>query len=861
MINIPARVSAASPPNGSITSSPMSSMQHEEISTQVKEACARIPPLWPLKNFVAVNPFIGLTDKHFIDTCALMRRVTPGDIFMPAAYYQQRLDTGEIGSADLQNALEQAQQTLPNEYKAVLAGLTPSSLKQTLSNQSKIPNASSASSAILTVADSLDDLYDTHWVAFIVDEISKWCSAYYDEGQASWRMPWRGGPLFGAWKQAARYDANSEMMGLRAFRAFVAALPDEAMAAIKYSLNILRVPDSAMTDFLHRQLMSISGWSGYVQYQVREKRMKGKSDDSLQHLLAIRLAYEAALYQQYNTPNFVERWTHTMASGQSAITDVASFEVLTSYLWQLAAENAYQRRLLASLGGRLTSESPAMIRPALQAVFCIDVRSEVLRRSLEAQSPQVETIGFAGFFGFPIEYVAFGQRNGQAQCPVLITPSFRIRESLPDGSHQQVEKALRNKFFAQRLRHAWSAFKTSAVSCFSFVETSGMLSGLKLVKDSLGGNHDVHVADMAPMVQRETTPHKQHGHDHPHLHDSGMSVDEQIAVAANALKNMGLTTTLARLVVFCGHGSSTTNNPYGSGLDCGACGGHSGEVNARVAAAVLNHPPVREGLRTHGIYIPEDTVFLAALHNTTTDDITIFDAASVPTTHTEDLYHLQRWLEAASRETRVQRAPLLGLVNVPAAQIDKQVRARSRDWAQTRPEWGLAGNAAFIAAPRERTQGLNLSGRTFLNNYDYHSDIDRSKLELIMTAPMIVASWINLQYFASTVNNQQFGSGNKTIHNVVGTIGVWQGNSGDLQVGLPLQSVHDGHRWMHEPLRLSVLIEAPRTMIDEVIRAHESVRELFNNGWLHLIAIEDGGQRFARYYGNLQWKSIEDFPV
>ena len=60
---------------------------------------------------------------------------------------------------------------------------------------------------------------------------------------------------------------------------------------------------------------------------------------------------------------------------------------------------------------------------------------------------------------------------------------------------------------------------------------------------------------------------------------------------------------------------------------------------------------------------------------------------------------------------------------------------------------------------------------------------------------MLVASWINLQYFASTVNNRRFGSSNKTIHNVVGTLGIWQGNSGDLQVGLPLQSVPTARTW------------------------------------------------------------------
>jgi uncharacterized protein YbcC (UPF0753/DUF2309 family) len=74
-----------------------------------------------------------------------------------------------------------------------------------------------------------------------------------------------------------------------------------------------------------------------------------------------------------------------------------------------------------------------------------------------------------------------------------------------------------------------------------------------------------------------------------------------------------------------------------------------------------------------------------------------------------------------------------------------------------RPEWGLAGNAAFIVAPRERTYHLNLKGRVFLHNYIHAADTTKSTLELIMTAPMIVTNWINLQYYASTVNNQALG--------------------------------------------------------------------------------------------------------
>ncbi|MBV5330909.1 DUF2309 family protein, partial [bacterium] len=170
--------------------------------------------------------------------------------------------------------------------------------------------------------------------------------------------------------------------------------------------------------------------------------------------------------------------------------------------------------------------------------------------------------------------------------------------------------------------------------------------------------------------------------------------------------------------------------------------------------------------------------------------------------------------------------------------VEAEVRRRSRDWSHVRQEWALANNAAFIAAPRTRTAGLDLGGRAFLHEYVWQKDDGFKILELIMTAPMVVANWINLQYYGSVVDNRRFGSGNKVLHNVVGgAIGVLEGNSGELRVGLPLQSLHDGRRWVHEPVRLSVFIEAPETAIDAIIARHELVRQLVDHGWLHLLRI------------------------
>jgi len=125
-----------------------------------------------------------------------------------------------------------------------------------------------------------------------------------------------------------------------------------------------------------------------------------------------------------------------------------------------------------------------------------------------------------------------------------------------------------------------------------------------------------------------------------------------------------------------------------------------------------------------------------------------------------------------------------------------------------------------------------------------------------MTAPMVVASWINLQYYGSTVDNAFFGSGNKVLHNVVGTLGVLEGNGGDLRVGLPWQSVHDGENYIHEPLRLNVMIQAPVDAMTDIIARHPQVRQLVDNGWIHLFALDEAGKVAHRYMGGLNWSAL-----
>ncbi|MDO6846324.1 putative inorganic carbon transporter subunit DabA, partial [Escherichia coli] len=183
-------------------------------------------------------------------------------------------------------------------------------------------------------------------------------------------------------------------------------------------------------------------------------------------------------------------------------------------------------------------------------------------------------------------------------------------------------------------------------------------------------------------------------------------------MAARILKAMSFTSDFARLVVIAGHGAKVVNNPHASALHCGACGGYSGEVNARLLASLLNDKEVRAGLSEHGIVIPADTLFLAALHDTTTDAVTRFTEDHPSPEHAQDLVQVTQWLAAAGALARGERA-----LRLPRANRGQDIAHRARDWAEIRPEWALAGCQAFIAAPRSRSAGRDLAGRAFLHDY------------------------------------------------------------------------------------------------------------------------------------------------
>jgi uncharacterized protein YbcC (UPF0753/DUF2309 family) len=700
-----------------------------ELARLIDAACNRIAPVWPLDRFVAVNPFHGLVSQRFEEAAATLRRIADARMYMPRGWYRAQLDAGRISDDDLREA-------------ARLCGsqLTPPQLRAEAAAEHQTP---AGGVPLLTAL--VDELDADDWSSFVVERISHHCAAYFDMGQATWKRPWEGMSLYASWRRFAALDYSLTMMGQDAMRARVKALPESPRACIASALGRLGIPETAALDYMHAALLDIGGWAAWTRLLRWEQELAGDSDDTIVELLAIRLAWDVLLYEHKSTPTLRPRWREICArlgrgedgagvgGNQGEAGDPEVEHVLLT-----ALEQGYQRRLIDDL--RRGNNAAAVVkplnkRPAVQAAFCIDVRSEIIRRALETVCPKAQTLGFAGFFGVPIEYVPFGASTPRSHMPVLLTPKYRVCSTIQDSDAHETQEALATQRRRTGIAKSWKAFKMGASSCFSFVEAAGiLLYAPKIIADSFGWSRPVAAPD--DLHLDETTEHRvgpsldapshgacDHGHDQAHDHEHapqafGIPEADRVPLAEGILKAMSMTDNFARLVLLVGHGSTVVNNPHATGLDCGACGGMTGEASARVTAALLNDADVRQGLAARGLAIPADTWFIGALHDTCVDEVRLFDTQRLPPGYAEELAELRSWLKQAGEVTRLQRAARLGLEQQPLHAVNADIRRRSRDWSQVRPEWALAGCAAFIAAPRARTRGLDLAGRTFLHDYN-----------------------------------------------------------------------------------------------------------------------------------------------
>jgi len=767
------------------------------------------------------------------------------------------------------------------------------------------PSESSTIATEMTLLTWCDRAFHTQLEWLVNKEMIKWCESFLDEGQAAWPMPYREKGFYQTWKTLAAMEWSP--CGISSSGKKVRALPASAEEAVLAHLDALAIPSELRQDYLSLALASLSGWASFINWRSEHSTYEWQAAypiDLVQYL-AVRLFYERELVdqtcraelgiegnfqavlshlqaKQAIKPNSLEigrlasAWRLTMLAGALRFSQqefLSAEELLLNQLlewmddfpesehgtvWLNAYEAGYHENLIQSLQdsvSKLEGDNTDSARPLAQAMFCIDVRSEPFRRHLEAVG-NYETIGFAGFFGIPIRCRALNQHHETDQVPAILEPKYTVHEVVREDQKNQLVRHNGGARVLYAIKEMLDDMKYHVLTPYIMVESIGWFFGLQLFGRTLfpeayrKWQTRAKSAIVTPVGTQMTVDRTGD--------DLGLTPEEQCATIETVLSMMGLTKNFARLVLVCGHTSTSDNNPYEAALNCGACGGNSGKPNARLLAAMANKPYVREHLAKKGIVVPEDTHFVGAVHDTTTDAIELFDTEDLPDTHRQDLERLQESLKEAALRTNHERC--IRLPGAPNDPLDaaKEIGRRAGDWSETRPEWGLAGNAAFIIGGRALTKDINLEGRVFLNSHDYRLDSTGALLEGLMMGPMVVGQWINAEYYFSATDTEVYGSGSKIYHNVVGRIGIMSGPQSDLRSGLAWQSMMNGDQVYHEPLRLFVAIEAPRDRILEIVDRQPILKQLCDNEWIHLLAIDhESDNKLYLYRAQKGWLDVD----
>lgn len=725
------------------------------------------------------------------------------------------------------------------------------------------------------------------------------CAAYIDQGIANWVLPRRDEGFFTAFREMYRQSwgpPNHWLHGLKEILDDISEHGIGPLDSIERSLDALGVAREDRETYIQKSLLALRGWAGMIWQTEREtdRVVHPSQPGSLVDFLAVRLILDrlaleevAKSHLSFNGPlcelmqTLSSRQCHPSGPSvdqqafvvfqiaqilgwkpmglfpisksqwgqvQSEIESFSSIE--RRRIYQLAFERRYRMETLDALVIRNRKQIPAPPSAKFQVICCIDEREESFRRHLEECCPEAETLGAAGFFSVAMYYRGAADARYIPLCPVIITPKHYVREVVRD-SHEH----------AHNLRERWRRWIGAA--SFSFHRGSRSFALGALLASILGPLASFPLvlrvlfprftAQMRRIVGRYVEPPPATKllieRTTPEPGDSagqiGFSIPEMADIVDRLLTDVGLVGRMTRLVIIAGHGSSSLNNPHESAYNCGACGGARGGPNARALAHLANDPRVRALLKERRLFIPEDTVFVGAYHNTCDDSVLYFDLDQVPASHKSDIEFARAAMDAArarnahERCRRFESAPL----NLSLEAALRHVESRSEDLAQVRPEYCHASNAVCFVGRRCRTRALFMDRRSFLVSYDPTSDTNEGTiLARILQAAIPVCAGINLEYYFSNIDSNNWGCGTKLPHNIASLIGVMDGAASDLRTGLSSQMVE-----IHEPVRLLFIIETKPELMLRIMEANAEIRRLCRNEWVQLALLDPDSPKIHHF--------------
>ena len=732
------------------------------------------------------------------------------------------------------------------------------------------------------------------------DVLIRFCAAFLDQGLARWQLPRRDE---GFLKAFCSLYGNTNVTPERWMRDLATELNRwkieniTPLEAIHASLEILGVPAEEWESWLSNTLLSLRGWGGIMRFleERPDRAVHPIPTGSLTEFLAVRLlldrialthtakesfGYEGTLarlrddlrmrvgsppaatveqraflvFQIAQVLGCTPEELHRLSELDWSLV-VGEIETFSSVerrrIFHLAYERRFNIRTLDAIS--LHAASPVEIapsRPRFQAMFCIDEREESIRRHVEEVIPDAVTYGIAGFYFIPMYYRGVEDAHFVPLCPAIMLPKHWVVERVVESLEEDHRRRARTRRTLGKASHTIHIGSRTLTMGAVLAATFGVLTTIPLVarvffprlasriRKAFGRIVSAGSLTQLQLERSETTPGSENG-------AVGYTLDELTNFGERVLRDTGLTSGFSRLVFTFGHGSTSMNNPHESAHDCGACGGARGGPNGRAMAQILNDPRIRERLVARGLSMPADTIFVGGMHNTSSEEITFYDVGRIPDTHHAEFETARQLIEQAGnrdaheRVRRFESVPLTGTF-VGARQ---HVEGRAEDLSQVRPEWGHATNAITIVARRNRTRGLYLDRRAFLNSYDpTQDDAEASILTRILQAAVPVCSGISLEYYFSYVDNSGYGCGTKLPHNITSLLGVMDGAASDLRTGLPWQMVE-----IHEPVRQLFVIESTPEIVLRIMDRNPSIGRLIRNGWVYL-AVLDPNSAHIQFY-------------
>ncbi len=807
-----------------------------DLDAVIEHIAHWLPAQGPIKDFIHHNTLHAVQHHPFHEGVALAAKMFGARSYLPLEDYQALYQQGRINNAAIEWAIAHSGCT----------ELQHEQLRATLFEQDATGHYPPLSLANHGIRNAWLTQLEVDLNSLVQPVLFRLLGNFLDQGISRWSLP-KNGEHF--WECIVRLAHNSLLplypLNEPEVHELLAKNPDQVILACLEKI----VGDELLYEqYLLEVLLSHPGWSGMVHViEHNPKALLSRREISLKELLAVELAIELAFLHKKKGNQFFGITAFPHPEGTPLLKDGALKPIIPLHMkvWHEAMEWALHSELLSAL--KSSAVSTTINLPVAQALFCIDDRECSLRRHLETSNPAIETLGAAGFFGIDFLYQGLDDAYPVAQCPNIIIPKHLIKEghSKPQADdkaktgnrahlHFTAHSMFRGWLYTQTLglgyavRMAWNVFrpgsKLPSIKSLSEVDSH---THLHLLRESEEPTEDGFLL--------------------------GFSFDEMADRVGGLLRNIGLTQHFAPLVVIVAHGSSSVNNPHFAAYDCGACSGKPGAPNARAFAWMANHAAVRAILLERGIAIPDGTRFIAALHNTSRDEITYFDNHLLEQHPVPGLVGFQQSMKTALQNNASERCRWFELgPQAQSSEIAHQhVIQRASSIFEPRPEYNHSNNLYAIVGRRALTRDLFMDRRAFLHSYDPQTDQQGDIMVRILSAVIPVCGGINLEYLFSRIDNSVYGAGTKLPHNVIGLLGVANGVEGDLRTGLPHQMIE-----VHQPARLLIVVEQTTAILDKTLAKLGAPREWLDNDWVRFVACHpDSRELFL--YSLKGWESIE----